>query len=347
MIHGSHAVVLLGDPVAPAVPFGEQRPDEPGELLAPGGRKVVQRRAVEHHQRRPGRYLGGQRRQLVEQVAAHDGGAGRGPRRLHGRREPRRTGLVTGPDEGAQPPQVVRLPEGVERRRVDAAAPDDLGQGAGQRRRATLAIGREPARAAGERDRAVRGTRAVHRAAVLLDVLVAVPVRVEAQPRRRPDFQEGQWLRHTGQQRQQGGAPGRFVGPGGAAHDHRADLVPVPDRPLAPAPVCRRAARPPFRVRTVELAHRGEQEVRLLLVAGRQRSREQFAELVVVADPGGQLLVGVGPSPGLLPGELPVPDRHFLRGADRVPGVSGVRDVDDHEATLPSSLSVIDVRPSA
>ena len=154
-IIGQHIRGLVRDPVSgqPAYHLGERLP--------PGRRHLVHHGGVEYHQRRAGRRLRGQRRQVVHQVAAHEqrrvgrGDGGRGP-------QPGATVRMFRPDESFQL-RNVRGVGHVERIQIQARPPHHLGY---TRRR------RHP----GGRALEDRFARADH----VVAVAVGVPVGVQA-----------------------------------------------------------------------------------------------------------------------------------------------------------------------
>ena len=126
-----------------------------------------------------------------------------------------------GPDEGAQPGEVVGVGD-VERVEVDADAGDHFRQPLRQGERT------------GRRAPQVHWARAAHVAAV---VGVAVAVRIEAQARRRADLHQGQRPVDPGQGGQECGAAGRLVGLGGPGeHGSRSASAPSATRRCSSEP---------------------------------------------------------------------------------------------------------------
>jgi hypothetical protein len=200
-------------------------------------------------------------RQPVHQVSA------RHPRRLlpgqlRSRAESAQPvlGVRTGPDQRAQPGPVVGVGR-VERIQVDADTRHHVRQPTGQ--------GHAPGRGAGEVDRTARADRSPV-------VLVAVSVGIQAEPGGGSHLDERERPVQPRQDREQGRAPGRFVGLGGPDGHDRPQPRAVVDDPAAEVPAVRGSP--------LQVLHRGEEQVRLAL-AHRQRG-EELQDVRIVRDVG-------------------------------------------------------------
>ena len=232
---------------------------------------------MEHHERRPGRGLFGQPRQVVHQVTAYQ-------QWRVGRRDRRRGAQpvpavpVLRPDQRLQPGHVGRVGD-VERVQVQPGPPHHL---------------RTPLRRLGAGQVTVEQRLAV--ADPPIAVAVGVPVRVEAQPGGGADLQQRQRLRQRGEHRQQSRAASRLVRLRGPHPHLRRHVRPVPHHVRAERRrvVHRPAAQP----------HHPEQQVRLTL--GRRQRVEQGEQLRVTGDHPRQPLVRRGHAARLTLGEDPI-----------------------------------------
>ena len=156
------------------------------ERRPPRCRDIEQHRCVEHDQRRAGRCLCGKRRQVVNEVAAHE------QRRVSGSdsrcsMEPSAAVRMFGPDEGSEPGDVGGIGH-VERIEIQTGPPHHVGKA---RRRRHTGEGAFDDRFAG--------------ANRLVAVAIRVPVGIEAQPCGRTDLEQRERLR----QRERGREPRR------------------------------------------------------------------------------------------------------------------------------------------